>query len=123
MIQHDRRSSRRYLPPATLVAIADFPTKTPKRVSIKDISGEGLCFLTETDISGESAFNLSLNAGGGGRGEHSLNIEISATIVWHIHDEATSLHTAGAKFVGLDGDARESFLKFLDSLEPKDQGD
>ena len=119
MTQRDRRSSRRYLPPASLVAVADFPTKAGKHIDIKDIGSDGLCFLSETDLSGESAFTLSLCAGGGG--EHPLNIEVSATIVWHIHDEGTSLHTAGAQFVGLDGDTKESILRLLDSLEPKEE--
>ena len=120
MIQHDRRSSQRYIPPASLVAVADFPTKAGKHINIEDIGGDGLCFSTETDISGESAFKLSLSTDGGGE-EHPLNIEVSAKIVWHIHDEGASLHTAGAQFVGLDGGAKESILRLLDSMEPKEE--
>lgn len=116
MTQQERRSFSRYRPPESLLAVVDFPTRAEEHIRVESIGLGGLCFTTKTDISGESLFSLSLkfdDADG-----PSLSIDLSAKIVWHIHDEATALHTAGAQFVEPDESAvnmLREFLSFLDS--------
>ena len=115
MSEQERRLFPRYQTPAELVAVVSFPTGGKESVLVKNISLGGLCFTTETDMSGESLFRLSLSlAEGSGP---SLNISVSAKVAWHIHDEATSLHTAGAKFVDMTGADEQALKDFIDSLE------
>jgi len=115
MTQQERRSFSRYNAPASLVAEVDFLTKAKEHIQVESIGLGGLCFTTETDVSGESILGLSL------RSEEaqipSLNIEVSAKIVWHIYDEATMLHTAGAQFLELEETSRRMLEKFLEFLE------
>jgi hypothetical protein len=121
MTQQERRSFSRFRVPESLVAMADFPTRAEEHINVESIGLAGLCFTTETDISGESIFKLSLkfdNANG-----PSLNIDISAKIVWHIHDEATALHTAGAQFVEPDESASDMLREFLSFLESQGYGE
>lgn len=118
MTEKERRSSSRYFAPVSLTAIASFPTKAGERIEVKDIGLDGFCFVTQTDISGESAFNLSLSFAGSG--ERLLKIDVSAEIIWHIHDEATLLHTAGTQFVELSEADEGSLREFLDSLKAKE---
>lgn len=115
MIQDERRSFPRYLPSASLTATASFPTKAEEHISIKDIGIDGFCFVTGTDISGESVLELSLNAGGD---SSSGGFEVSAKIIWHIHDEATALHTAGAQFMELSEADREALQEFFGAPKP-----
>ncbi len=121
MSQLGRRSFSRYSAPASLVAEVDFLTKAKEHIRVENIGLEGLCFATETDISGESIFGLSLRSDAE-RGP-SLNMDVSAKIVWHIYDEATMLHTAGAQFLELNESDNQMLREFLDSLESQDEGE
>jgi len=114
----ERRSTLRYRPPESLVATAAFPTKRDLRLRLTNMSIGGFCFETETDISGESYFDISLRAIESG--ETLLRMDASVRILWHIRDEATSLHTAGAQFVDLSESGRESLERFLGSLTLKE---
>jgi c-di-GMP-binding flagellar brake protein YcgR len=97
------------------MAEVDFLTKAKEQVRVESIGLGGLCFVTETDISGESILGLSLESDT--EQSPSLNINISAKIVWHIFDEATRLHTAGTQFIEMDESATRTLREFLDSLE------
>jgi hypothetical protein len=121
MTQQEKRSFLRYSLPASFVAEVDFLTKAREPIRVENIGLEGLCFVTETDISGESVFGLSLRSDA--EQSPALNIDVSAKIVWHIHDEATMLHTAGAQFIELDESDNNMLREFLDSLEPQDEGE
>jgi hypothetical protein len=121
MTRQERRSFSRYRPPESLVAVVDFPTRAEEHIRVESIGLGGLCFTTKTDISGESFFNLSLkfdDADG-----PSLRVDLSAKIVWHIHDEATALHTAGAQFVEPDESASSMLREFLSFLESQGYGE
>ncbi len=115
MTGQERRLFPRYQAPTALVAVASFPTRGEESVHIQNISLGGLCFATETDISGESLFRLSLSFAG--ETGPSLNVSVSAKVAWHIHDAATSLHTAGAKFVEMTEADEQALRGFVDSLE------
>jgi len=122
MIQQEKRSLRRYAAPTSLEATAKFPTKGEERIHIKDMGLDGFCFTVEIDISGESLFDLSLSSGEGSG--PSLDIKTSAKIIWHIHEEATSLHTVGAGFVepaAADSDLLRRYIAFLASRQSEGQ--
>jgi hypothetical protein len=115
MTGQERRVFPRHHAPSALVAVVSFPTRRGENVHVKNISLGGLCFATEIDISGESVFNLSLSFAG--EAGPALDITVSAKIAWHIHDEATSLHTAGAKFVEMTDADEQALGDFMGSLE------
>jgi hypothetical protein len=120
MNRHDeKRSSQRFSPPSSLAATADFPTKARESINIENMGQNGFCFSTETDISGESLFSVSMNFSD----EPPLNIDTQAVIVWQIHDEASSLHIAGARFSALSEEESEAVLRFLESLQPEEGGE
>jgi hypothetical protein len=121
MTQQEKRSFSRYDAPTSLVAEVDFLTKAKEHIRVENIGLEGLCFVTETDISGESILGLSLRSDAE-RGP-LLNIDVSAKIVWHIYDEATMLHTAGAQFLELNESDNQMLREFLDSLELQGEGE
>jgi hypothetical protein len=114
----ERRSTRRSPVTESLIATAAFPTKPDLRLQVTNLSIGGFCFETETDISGESRFDISLKAVEGG--ETLLRLESQVRVIWHISDEATSLHVGGAEFVDLPESGRESLARFLDLMKPKE---
>jgi hypothetical protein len=115
MTQQERRLYTRYHAPESLVTVADFPTKAKEHIQVQSISFDGLCFVTKTDISGESIFSLSLKCDD--EDAPSLDMDVSAKIVWHIHDETSALHTAGVQFLEPDKSDRDMLREFLDFLE------
>ena len=115
MTGQERRLFPRHQAPSALIAVASFPTRGKESVYVKNISLGGLCFVTETDVSGESLFRLSLSFAE--ETGPSLNISVSAKVAWHIHDEATSLHTAGAMFVEMTEADEQELKDFIGSLE------
>jgi hypothetical protein len=121
MTQQERRSFSRCRAPESLVAVADFPTKPEEHIRVESIGLDGLCFTTGTDISGESLFSLSLKSDD--EDAPSLDIKVSAKVVWHIRDEATALHTAGAQFIEPDEADRETLREFLGFLESRGYGE
>jgi len=114
----ERRSTRRSPLAKALIATAAFPTKPDLRLRITNLSIGGFCFETETDISGESRFDILLKAVEGG--ETLLRLESPVRVIWHISDEATSLHAGGAEFVDLPESGRESLEGFLALMKPKE---
>lgn len=118
MAGQERRSLRRYQAPASLAAVVSFPTRADESVLVRNISLGGLCFVTETDISGESLFDLTLSCADGSA--PPLSISVSAMIAWHIHDEAASLHTAGVSFVKISEADERSLRDFIGSLEARE---
>ena len=118
MAGQERRSLPRYQAPASLVAVVSFPTKADESVLVKNISLDGLCFVTETDISGESLFDLTLSCADGSAPLRSISV--SARIAWHIHDEAASLHTTGVSFVEITEADKRSLRDFIGSLKARE---
>ena len=114
----ERRSHPRYHAPESVTATATFSMESDQRLQLKDISASGFCFVTETDISSESHFSISLKATG--VGDSLLRIDASARIIWHIRDEATSLHVASAKFMDMTETDRETLGELLAFLRPKE---
>ena len=117
MVENERRAHLRYYEPESLLATARFPTKADLPLRVKEIGLGGLCFTTDTDVSGESFFELSLEIAR--EDEAPLQIDTSAEIIWHLCDETISEHTAGVKFIGLKERDRESLRIFLSKLRPK----
>jgi c-di-GMP-binding flagellar brake protein YcgR len=115
MTGQERRLFPRHHAPSALVAVVSFLTRGQENVRVKNISLGGLCFATETDISGESLFRLSLSLAE--ETGPSLNMSVSAKVAWHIHDDATSLHTVGVKFVEMTEADEQALGDFVNSLE------
>jgi len=116
MVENERRAYLRYYEPESLSATARFPTKADLSLRVKDIGLDGLCFITDTDVSGEIFFELSLEIAR--EGEAPLQMDTSAEIIWHLFDETISEHTAGVKFIGLKEKDLETLRIFLSKLRP-----
>ena len=120
MVQKERRRFTRYHAPESFTATGEFPSQREHRLKVKDISVDGLCFVTEVDLSREAVFSLSFEVTG--TEDEVVRIQTLAGILWHICEEETSLYTAGAQFLGMKDSDQEILQRFLETLEAKSGG-
>jgi hypothetical protein len=112
----ERRRFPRHLAPEDLTAVARFPGGREQMVRVLNISIDGVCFVTDFDISRESVFNLSLTLTVG-RGPVA-HVDTPAKIAWYTFEVQSSLYTAGVQFLGL-GDAQMETLHDALSFLPQ----
>lgn len=120
MIREERRRYPRYYAPESFTAVGEFPPRREYRLKVKDIGINGLCFVTELNLSREAIFKLSFEVTD--KAGEVARISTPANILWYTYEADDSSYTAGAQFLGLKDADREVLQAFLETLRPKSGG-
>ncbi len=105
-----RRFIRLEVPIEVKYVIEDDPNQIRKRVSTKDLSCDGLRFISEQQIGEGAVLDLNLTIP---LASNSVHIKGKAVWVKKTATEDTAPFEVGVEFVQIEEDNKNTFLKYL----------
>ncbi|MBU4377001.1 MAG: PilZ domain-containing protein [Candidatus Omnitrophica bacterium] len=113
IIEERRRFIRLEVPIELKYIVEDNPSQTRMRVATKDLSCDGLRFISEHKIDEGSALDLNLTIPGA---NNPVHIKGKAVWVRKMSSEDAAPFEVGVEFAQIEEDNKNTFLKYLCDL-------
>ncbi|MDD5680044.1 MAG: PilZ domain-containing protein [Candidatus Omnitrophica bacterium] len=113
MAEERRRFVRLEVPIEIKYVVDEDPNQVRKRVATKDLSCDGLRFISEQKVDEGALLDLNLTVPGANNPVH-----IKGKTIWakKLSTEDTAPFEVGVEFVQIEEDNKNTFLKFLCDL-------